>query len=238
MDIDRKDRLQAIKTIIYERRLKTNDHLVILSDVITDAVSNFNNPEESSLLNDFLNVMINQYNATFFGIIHENPGSDKARGHLGSELQNKTSTQLQIRSAGSGAGNQLFEVTYLKTRDSERYPSFFVKFDQTLNTLCLANESEITLIEDSGKASSDTVWPHLYSLLIEKPLSRTELLKELEPLVDCSKRTLESSLKRIIEQPIMYTNQDGQQYYLKKSRTKEAVYSVLPYTKGFLDLAE
>ena len=45
---------------------------------------------------DLPNSTINTYDITFLCIIHENPYQEKARGHLGTELINKSSTALSI----------------------------------------------------------------------------------------------------------------------------------------------
>ena len=98
INIPRVERLVTAKSYINELRKQSDKHLVFFLDVATDFIKNFNDVEESMGLVDFLNETINNSNVTFILVIHENPNTqfDKARGHLGTELMNKASSQLYI----------------------------------------------------------------------------------------------------------------------------------------------
>jgi hypothetical protein len=90
IDIPRKERFEALKEFLTHLRHNYKDkHIFILLDVVTDCVEDFNRTDYSMQLIDMMNEMINEFDVTFLCLIHENPKTDKARGHLGTELMNK-----------------------------------------------------------------------------------------------------------------------------------------------------
>jgi len=67
-----------------------------LIDGVADLVADVNDPEES---NDFvatLQDMAIGYSCAIAGVIHFNPGGEKTRGHLGSQLERKAETNLRL----------------------------------------------------------------------------------------------------------------------------------------------
>jgi len=95
----------ALRTIGYKQRLqfieycleqnKGKNGLVII-DGIADLVSDVNNLEESNLCVQKIMQLSAKYNCHIVTVIHSNYGSDKPTGHLGSFLEKKTETQIQL----------------------------------------------------------------------------------------------------------------------------------------------
>jgi hypothetical protein len=95
----------ALRTISYKQRLqfieycleenKDKNGLVII-DGIADCVSDVNNLEESNLCVQKIMQLSARYNCHIITVIHSNFGSDKPTGHLGSLLEKKTETQIQL----------------------------------------------------------------------------------------------------------------------------------------------
>ena len=76
-------------------------HSLIL-DGVADCVADVNDPGES---NDFvaeLHALAIKYLCPVVGVIHLNPGSEKTRGHLGSQLERKAETNLRLEMDGNG----------------------------------------------------------------------------------------------------------------------------------------
>jgi hypothetical protein len=73
-----------------------NAHLWII-DGIADLVRNINNEEETSEVIGWLMSMADIYNTTIILILHENHGSEKMRGHLGSEALRKAGGAIAIQ---------------------------------------------------------------------------------------------------------------------------------------------
>lgn len=68
----------------------------VLIDGVADLVGDVNDPAES---NDFVAELHDKaigYDCTIAGVIHFNPGGEKTRGHLGSQLERKAETNLRL----------------------------------------------------------------------------------------------------------------------------------------------
>ncbi len=74
-------------------------HSFIL-DGAADAVGDVNDPAESNEFVSELHALAIQYDCPIIGVIHLNPGSNKTRGHLGSQLERKAETNLQLEKDG------------------------------------------------------------------------------------------------------------------------------------------
>jgi len=95
----------GLRTIGYKQRLefieycleqnKGNNGLVII-DGIADLVSDVNNLEESNMCVQKIMQLSATYNCHIITVIHSNFGSSKPTGHLGSFLEKKTETQIEL----------------------------------------------------------------------------------------------------------------------------------------------
>lgn len=75
----------------------------IFLDGIRDVIGDFNDNAESALLIAECMKISTEMDCCFFNVLHENPGSDKMRGHLGTELSNKvTDTFVSIKDKKDG----------------------------------------------------------------------------------------------------------------------------------------
>ena len=74
---------------------KDKNGLVVI-DGVADLVSDVNNLEESNLCVQKIMEWSAKYNCHIMTVIHSNYGSDKPTGHLGSFLEKKTETQIQL----------------------------------------------------------------------------------------------------------------------------------------------
>lgn len=103
------ERLKAVEELIYD----TEDLGVVVLDGIRDLVVSINDESESSALVSKLMKWSEELNIHIITVLHENPSSDKARGHLGTEMMNKAETVIGIEN------------------DSEDYRSSFVRPEMT-----------------------------------------------------------------------------------------------------------
>lgn len=76
-------------------------HSFIL-DGVADGIGDVNSPEESNEFVSELHALAIQYDCPVIGVIHLNPGSQKTRGHLGSQLERKAETNLQLEQDDDG----------------------------------------------------------------------------------------------------------------------------------------
>jgi len=88
-----KQRLQFIE---YCLKHKVQNTGLLIIDGIADLVSDVNNIEESNACIQKIMEWSANYNCHIITVIHSNYGSSKPSGHLGSFLEKKTETQIQL----------------------------------------------------------------------------------------------------------------------------------------------
>ena len=95
----------ALRTVGYKERIQFIEHCLeqnkgknglVIIDGIADLVSDVNNLEESNLCVQKIMQLSAKYDCHIVTVIHSNYGSDKPTGHLGSFLEKKTETQIQL----------------------------------------------------------------------------------------------------------------------------------------------
>lgn len=75
----------------------------VFVDGIADAAHDVNDPAETSSLITELHKLAIEFDCPVLNIVHLNPGSDfKTRGHLGSQLERKSETNLRLEKDGDG----------------------------------------------------------------------------------------------------------------------------------------
>lgn len=145
----------------------------VFIDGVRDLEADFNNLTESSELVGKLMKYSSQYNCHICSVLHENPMSDKVRGHLGSEIVNKVETAIRVVadkniSTVSGAYTKYipFDDFYFsinesglpeecqleeKQKNSDRLKSLF---DELLPVSCSLTYSDLRdkIISTSGKS--------------------------------------------------------------------------------------
>jgi hypothetical protein len=93
--LDHKERLDLIEYVLYKKVEEGQVGLVII-DGVADLCSDVNNIEESNAVVQKLMKFSKELNCHIITVIHSNFGSDKPTGHLGSFLEKKTETQIQL----------------------------------------------------------------------------------------------------------------------------------------------
>ncbi|MCI0744050.1 MAG: AAA family ATPase [Verrucomicrobia subdivision 3 bacterium] len=87
----------------------------VLIDGVGDLVSDVNDQKECNPFVAELHALAIRYNTCIIGVIHLNPGSDnKTRGHLGSQLERKSETNLKLEKSG--------EITTVWSEKQRRAP--------------------------------------------------------------------------------------------------------------------
>ena len=73
---------------------------LVVIDGISDLMYNTNDIEESDRIVGRLMAISSEYNCHILCVLHTNPNSDKARGHIGSTLQRKAETVIFVHKVG------------------------------------------------------------------------------------------------------------------------------------------
>ena len=96
LEVPRRERFAVLNEHLELLKQNSKNPLFVVLDVSTDCIEDFNKTDKSMELIDLMNVAVNQHDAVFLCLIHENPRTEKARGHFGTELLNKASTVMQV----------------------------------------------------------------------------------------------------------------------------------------------
>ncbi|GGX33834.1 toprim domain-containing protein [Aquimarina muelleri] len=237
LQVPRKDRFFALTSYIKRVKQMYAGHVIIILDVITDCIQDFNRSSDSMQLIDLMNDSINSEDVTFLALIHENPGSaDKARGHLGTELLNKATTAIQIgfEKDSNRRPTDLIVLNILKFRGGKRPEPFYMKYCEQTNGLVEADADHIYESARSRRTKADLFEiQQQISRLLRSSIQGRTLVEELAAYFDCSERTIRERLQECIDKRAPIANGKGIPSVLqKKKEGKEVFYSLAPIKRG------
>lgn len=86
----------TVRANIVELLIKTHNPDIVIIDGIRDLVFDINDPNEATIVTGNLMAWADQYNCHILSIIHQNKGNEHARGHLGTEMINKSETVIKV----------------------------------------------------------------------------------------------------------------------------------------------
>ena len=229
LQISRKERFAALNEYLnHIRKINEGPYFIVL-DVSTDCIEDFNKTDKSMELIDLMNMAINEHNVIFLCLVHENPKSEKARGHFGTELMNKASTVMQVGFEKDASQNDtdIIRVKYLKCRSTARHTPFYIKYSNEAKGLILADPSDVSEIVNNRKhkASNSDIIDFLEMYLGDgTTLKRTDLLDKLCKDFKASQRIIEERLKEIMESGTEIFNENGKPCQLIKSKVEKTVF--------------
>ena len=116
---------------------------LVVIDGIADLQRNTNDLEESDALVGALMALSTKTNTHILCVLHTNPGSDKARGHLGSALQRKAESVLYVHRNG---GCSVVEPQFCRNEPLERFA--FAVNDEGIPEICDIPQSESFSLND------------------------------------------------------------------------------------------
>ncbi len=178
---------------------------------------------------DLMNVAINEHNVIFLCLIHENPKSEKGRGHFGTELMNKASTVMQVGFEKDTNQNDtdIIRVKYLKCRSTARHTPFYIKYSNEAKGLVLADASEVSGIINNRKhkASPEDMIEFIEMYLGDgTTLARSELLAKLCKDFEASQRTIETRITEMMSSGIEIFNIKSEPCKLHKEIKEKIIY--------------
>lgn len=224
LEISRKDRFAALnESLDYIITDKSKPTFIVL-DVSTDCIEDFNRIDSSMELIDHMNKSINKHNVIFFCLIHENPRSDKARGHFGSELMNKASTVMQVGYEKDSHNNdtELIRIKYLKCRSSARHQPFYSKYSNEIKGLVLASPEDISNASNArkikGKIEDIAEYIMHFFQHTGTIINKADLFASLKKEFDMGERTIQDRVESIIADKYPFYDIDGNLMHLSKER--------------------
>lgn len=197
-EISRYHRLSEIRSYVTDSRNKLEGDLVVVLDVITDAVGSFNDVEQTNQLFDYLGALSEELDLTILAVIHLNPGSDKPRGNVGTELENKSSTSIKVSSVKI-KGESVVKVDFRKTRNSEIPKSAYMRVESSTGALVQMTKEEQSELSVSSQLEEFRVELVQVMQNLNIDYNQQDLLPSLQSKFGLSTNTIKGRLKSIIE---------------------------------------
>ncbi len=180
-------------------------HLIVI-DGIADFIADVNETVPSNAIVKFFEDLAIKFNCPLITIVHTNPGSDKERGHLGSQCQRKSESVLFIKNDGdisimepkllrmAGKGDvPLLQFAYSK--DKGYHVGMGVK---ATGDDSKAEKRKQQLITAANKVFGGQV-----------ALKHKEAIKEIEERIGCGVSTAKKLLVDMRDYGIIFQDNDG-----------------------------
>ena len=173
------------KQRMYDAMYLMHYDLVVI-DGIADLQRNTNDLEESDALVTELMALSTLAQTHVLCVLHTNPGSDKARGHLGSSLQRKAETVLFVHRVGD---TSVVEPQFCRNEPFERF-AFHIS-EEGIPEICDIPQSEAF---DMNKRIIDILSTE-YGGVVE----RATLSKKIVELLGLNTPSAKMRIKRLID---------------------------------------
>ena len=180
------------KQRMYDAMMLMHYDLVVI-DGIADLQRNTNDLEESDALVTELMALSTLAETHILCVLHTNPGSDKARGHLGSSLQRKAETVLFVHRVG--------ETSVVEPQFCRNEP--FERFAFSINEEGIPEVCELPMAEGS-------VERHPAVALLEDEyggaIERVTLINKLADTMNIKRNTASMQVARLISKGYLVAN--------------------------------
>ncbi len=195
-DVSRENRSEKLNELVDNVRIPEK-HLIVFIDIVTDFITSFNNLEKTNKFIDFANKLSKDKDCSLFMVIHENPNKEnKARGHIGTELVNKSNTALSITDEGDG----LYKIKMLKQRRTKKLNNIFVKYSNDFNGLIL-----VETIKDAVRKLPQKELAEFILSFMNKgtQFSQKEIINRIINRFDISERTARNGFYALKDDPTL-----------------------------------
>lgn len=185
----------------------------VLLDGIVDVCQDFNDAKESGKTITALLKLSADYDCAVLCVMHFNKDGETARGHLGAELQNKSTECYEVKRNGSRT-----EVKPMYCRDRE-IPPFAFEVDAD------GDSEQITLFSCAPTTKQDREKAELYDLMRQvfedgEPRRHTDvqeairgILAKIDPKTKkekpCSENTAKSRISKAVELKVIRKEESG-----------------------------
>lgn len=175
-------------------------------DGVSDLMEDTNSNIESVSIASMLLRLTSQFNMHIITVLHTNPGSDKARGHIGSEVQRKAETVLNVAKDGD---TSLVKAAFCRDMDIQDF-AFFI------NSQGLPELTEI-----ANKQSKTMKLRDLFTAIVPLPntLSYSDLVSKVVEKSGVKERQAKNKIKDAVESGLLEINNVGY-YHLHQDNEK------------------
>ena len=166
---------------------------LIVIDGIADLQRNTNDLEESDALVGALMRLSTQTNTHIICVLHTNPGTDKARGHLGSSLQRKAESVIFVHRVGECS---IVEPQFCRNEPFERFA--FTISERGIPQLCD--------LPGEGSMKPNDLIVQLLNTEYAGSIERTTLVNKIAEMLNMSKNTARMRISRLIDKGLLFIN--------------------------------
>lgn len=143
---------------------------LVIIDGIRDLLRDINSPGESQDIMGDLMRWTSRFNIHVHTVLHLNKGDDNTRGHIGTELNNKAETVLQITKSVND--NNISEVKAMHIRDKE-----FAPFAFCINSDALPEIVNEYTVKVERKMSQDSIPEELHRQALDEVFANGDIVK-------------------------------------------------------------
>ena len=184
-------------------------HLSII-DGIADFIGSVNDEEEANSIVSFFEHLAIKYDTAIILILHLNPGSDKERGHLGSQLQRKSESVLTIKKEGDIS---ILEAKLLRSGATGDFHPIRYQFDKEKGYHTFFGA------ENGGEGLKVSILRDMaHDLFTTEKMKYSDAVKMIEQYEVCGVRTAKNRIKQMTDAGIVErTKIDTSVYYSLKA---------------------
>lgn len=170
---------------------------LVVIDGIADLQYNTNDLEESERIITQLMRLSSHYRTHILCVLHTNPGSDKARGHVGSGLQRKAETVFYVHRVGRVS---VVEPQFCRNEPFERFA--FQVDDEGLPVLC------------DMPAEPDNSCVRLLREEYGGAVERAVITRRIAEAENCTLNTARVKVTRAVKRGLLRASNDGREVSL------------------------
>ena len=212
------ERLQLIEFAIYN----TENLGIVFIDGIKDLITSINDEEQATMIVSKLMKWSEERNILIVTVLHQNKGDNNARGHIGTELNNKAETVLSI---SKSTDNEMVSIVAPEMCRNLEPQSFAFEIDQ--NGIPYISDFEINQKQEKKMTKKELFEYYKFEILNDIFINYTDIGMGYGQLLDHFKRSFlnkttetigemyaKSYIKDLIETSYIIKNETDNKYLL------------------------
>jgi hypothetical protein len=203
--LSRKDYQQTLNAICESADARFNGIHLITIDGGADFCKSVNDDVEAGAVVEYFSHLAIKYDCPVIIVIHQNPGSDKERGHLGSEIQRKCYGLLSISKTGDVSTLQVKVGRKAGTMDT---PTINYSYDpeRGYHTECVAPDSD-TKADEKRRAKFESIADAVFKG--KKGLKYTDAVSAIMQVTSKGERTAKGMISDLAGWGYLNKKDDG-----------------------------
>lgn len=189
------------------REIHGGIHLMVI-DGIADFIVSVNDEVESNGIVSYFEKLAIKYDTPIVLVLHVNPGTEKERGHLGSQLQRKCESVLSIKKEGD---TSVLEAKFLRNGASGQFSPIYYQYDPNKGYHAFMDACEA---DGRNKALRE-----LAEQVFVNAITYVTAMKKIEELGKCGDRTAKRKLKDMLDIGVVQKQEVGNSVYYQMAQT-------------------